>query len=78
MHWSQCWLLFRKFFVKVARIGAAVLCEKLSVDSTLTQNDDQTYDRREVRRWNALVHNIIEADILKEWVFLNFLSVSLP
>lgn len=69
MHGRQRGLLLRELFVEVAGISAAVLLNSFSNAHQILTGG--AYNGREVRGWDALVEDIVEADVLEEWVLLD-------
>lgn len=71
-------LFARELFVEVTRVCTSVLyVAHLAPKNLKAAQTKSTYNLGEVRRRNALVENIVEADVLEEGMALDLLGVGL-
>ncbi len=76
MYRRQRWLFTGELFVEVTGIGASIL-KGLSDNQNHSYSKRKTHDRREVRWGDTLIQDIVEADVLEEWMSLNLFSIGL-
>jgi hypothetical protein len=69
-------LFASKFLIEVTSISATVLCDIVSASHTIEKKLFVAYNCREIRRRDALVEHIIEIDVFKEWMPLDFFRVA--
>lgn len=75
MYRRQCGLFASELFVEIARISSAVLNEQSA--HAYVNGIVSTYNRGEVGRGYAFVHNIVKADVLEERMSLDLLGIRL-